>query len=182
MIRLFRDERLGEGETHESSYCSIGSGLDEKALGRTYRSLPVLFLLFDGVIHVMKPAPVVQAFAQLGYPDSLAIPLGIIEFFCVAVYVLPRTSVLGAVLLTGYLGGAVASHLRVGDSLFGQVLFPVYVGVLLWGGLFLRDGRLRTVFHAKTVTASLGSSPVAASESQPSSSRTTSKNALRWTS
>jgi hypothetical protein len=114
--------------------------------GRILSALPVLFLLFDAVIHILKIAPVVEAFAQLGYSVSLAVPLGIIELVCVVLYVIPRTSVLGAVLLTGYLGGAVATNLRVGAPLFSNVLFPVYVGILLWGGLYLRNARLRAVF------------------------------------
>ena len=118
--------------------------------GRIISVLPVLFLLFDSVIHFMKIAPVVEAFAQLGYSVNLARPLGIIELACVVLYVIPRTSVLGAVLLTGYLGGAVATNLRVGAPLFSNVLFPVYVGVLLWAGLYLRDNRLRTVFPVRS--------------------------------
>jgi hypothetical protein len=113
--------------------------------GRILSALSILFLAFDGVIHMLKPAPVVEAFAQLGFPLSVAIPLGMIELVCVVLYAIPRTSILGAILLTGYLGGAVATHLRVGDSLFGQVLFPVYVGAMLWGGLYLRDGGLRAL-------------------------------------
>ena len=114
--------------------------------GRIMSALAVLFMLFDGVIHITKIAPVVEGFAQLGYSASLAIPLGIIELVCVVLYLIPRTSVLGAVLLTGYLGGAVATNLRVGAPIFSNVLFPVYMGVLSWGGLYLRDMRLRTVF------------------------------------
>lgn len=113
--------------------------------GRIISALPVLFLLFDSVIHIMKIAPVVEAFAQLGYPASVARSLGILELVCIVLYVIPRTSVLGAILLTGYLGGAVATNLRVGLPLFGHVLFPVYIGVLLWGGLLLRDERLRAL-------------------------------------
>ena len=92
----------------------------------------------------------VTAFAQLGYPIGLAPVLGIIGLVCVALYAIPRTSILGAIVLTGYLGGAVASHLRVGGSLFGEVLFPVYFGVLVWGGLFLRDERLRTLIPLRS--------------------------------
>ena len=117
--------------------------------GRIMSALPVLFLLFDGVIHIMRIPPVVEAFAKLGYSISLAIPLGIIEIACIVLYVIPRTSVLGAVLLTGYLGGAVATNLRTGAPLFSNVLFPVYVGVLLWGGLYLRDNALRAVFPVR---------------------------------
>ena len=90
-----------------------------------------------------------EAFAKLGYSISLAVPLGIIEIACILLYVIPRTSVLGAVLLTGYLGGAVATNLRTGAPLFSNVLFPVYVGVLLWGGLYLRDNALRGVFPVR---------------------------------
>ena len=117
--------------------------------GRIMSALPVLFLLFDGVIHIMRIPPVVEAFAKLGYSISLAIPLGIIEIVCIVLYVIPRTSVFGAVLLTGYLGGAVATNLRTGAPLFSNILFPVYVGVLLWGGLYLLDNALRAVFPVR---------------------------------
>ena len=118
--------------------------ISEKRLwaGRIIGALPVLFLLFDSVIKLLKIDPVVQSFALLGYPDHLARPIGILELVCVAVYVFPRTSALGAILLTGYLGGAIATHWRVGDPLPTHVLFPVYVGALVWSGLFLRDSRL----------------------------------------
>jgi hypothetical protein len=118
--------------------------------GRVISALAVLFLLFDSIIHIVRIGPVDQGFADLGYAVSLARPLGIIELVCVILYVLPRTSLLGAVLLTGYLGGAVATNLRVGAPLFSHVLFPVYVGVLLWGGLYLRDNRLRAIFPVKS--------------------------------
>src|SRR5947209_3542667 len=84
------------------------------------------------------PAPVAVAFAQLVYPLDLAVGIGIIELVCVVLYVIPRTSLLGAILLTGYLGGAVASQLRVGHAFF-ETVFPVIVGLLVWGGLFFRD-------------------------------------------
>jgi hypothetical protein len=113
--------------------------------GRIMTYLSVLFLLFDSVIHVMRIAPVVESFQQLGYPVSLALGIGILELVCIVVYVIPRTSILGAILLTGYLGGAVATTLRIGSPLFSHVLFPIYVGVLVWGGLFLREERLRAL-------------------------------------
>jgi DoxX-like protein len=116
---------------------------------RILSALAVLFLLFDVVIHFMRPAPVVAGFAQLGYSISLAVPLAIIELVCLVLYVIPRTSVLGAVLLTGYLGGAVASNLRIGAPLFSNVLFPIYVALFLWGGLYLRDAALRAVFPVR---------------------------------
>ena len=113
--------------------------------GRAMTTLVVLFLGLDAVMKFVKPAPVVQAFAHLGLPDGLAFSLGTILLVCTVLYAVPRTSVLGAILLTGYLGGAVVSHLRIGDPLFSHVLFPVYLGVLLWGGLFLREERLRVL-------------------------------------
>lgn len=107
--------------------------------------LVVLFLVVDSVIKFIKPAPVVEAFAHLGWPESLAAALGVVLLACTALYMIPSTSVLGAILLTGYLGGAVATHLRAGDPLFSHVLFPTYLGVLLWAGLFLREDRLRAL-------------------------------------
>ena len=113
--------------------------------GRIIMALVTTFLLFDAVLHFTTIEPVVEAFTRLGYPLNLAVTLGVIEIVCVALYVIPRTAVLGAILLTGYLGGAVATHVRVGSSLFGEVLFPVYVGVFIWGALFLLDTRVRTL-------------------------------------
>lgn len=91
---------------------------------------------------LFKPQPVVEAFTKLGYPDVM-VPLGILLVVCTALYAIPATAVLGAILLTGYLGGAVSTHVRVGDPLFSHVLFPVYMGVMLWGGLYLRNARIR---------------------------------------
>jgi len=109
--------------------------------GRIISALPVLFLLMDGVMKLFKPRVVVEATVQLGYPESVILGLGIVLITCTVLYIIPPTSVLGAILLTGYLGGAVATHVRVGEGLF-PVLFPVIVGVLIWGGLWLRDERL----------------------------------------
>jgi hypothetical protein len=111
--------------------------------GRIVTAIPVLFLAFDSVIKLMKMDPVVQSFVQLGYPVDLARTIGFIELACLALYVFPRTSVLGAVLLTGYLGGGIATHVRVESPVFSHVLFPIYVAILIWGGLFLLDERLR---------------------------------------
>jgi len=134
----------------ESSTLSTPISRNKLWAGRIISALPVLFLLFDAVIHIIRIGPVDQAFTDLGWPASLSPTLGIIELICVVLYAIPRTSVLGAVLLTGYLGGAVATNLRVGLPLFSHVLFPVYVGVLLWGGLYLRDLRLRAVFPVRS--------------------------------
>jgi hypothetical protein len=113
--------------------------------GRIISALLVLFLLMDSVMKLFKPVFVVEATVKLGYPATTIVPLGIVLLTCTVIYVIPRTSVLGAILLTGYLGGAVATHVRVGDPLFSHVLFPVYLGVMLWLGLYLCDTRLRTL-------------------------------------
>lgn len=102
-------------------------------------ALPVLMLLFSSTMKLAKPPSVVEGFAHLGYDDRVALGLGLVELLCTLLYVTPRTSVLGAILLTGYLGGATATHLRIGEPYYMAVL----LGVLLWGGLYLRDGRLR---------------------------------------
>ena len=113
--------------------------------GRIMSALPALFLFVDGVGKLVKPAPVVEGTVQLGYPESVLLGLGIVLLACTVLYGIPRTAILGAILLTGYLGGAVATHVRVGSPLFSHILFPVYVAVLLWGGLYLRDERLRVL-------------------------------------
>ena len=113
--------------------------------GRIMSALPSLFLLVDGIGKLIKPAPVVEGTVQLGYPESVLLGLGIVLLACTVLYVIPRTAILGAILLTGYLGGAVATHVRVGNPLFSHVLFPVYVAVLIWGGIYLRDERLRAL-------------------------------------
>ena len=113
--------------------------------GRILSTLVVLFLLLDGVMKLIKPAPVMQATARLGFPESAITGIGIVLLACTILYVIPRTAILGAVLLTGYLGGAVATQVRAGSPTF-ETLFPVIIGVLVWGGLFLRDGRLRSLF------------------------------------
>ncbi|HZR57362.1 MAG TPA: DoxX family protein [Terriglobales bacterium] len=118
--------------------------------GRIVSGLVVLFMLFDGTIKVMRLAPAVEGTTRVGYPASVVLPLGIIVLICVALYVIPRTSVLGAILMTGYLGGAVATNVRVGNPLFGYILAPVYVGVLLWLGLFLRDHRVRALLPLRS--------------------------------
>jgi hypothetical protein len=114
--------------------------------GRILSILAILFLLFDGIMKLVRPLPVTQAMTQLGFPPDLSIPIGIILLLCTALYAIPATSVLGAVLLTGYLGGAVVSQLRIGASLFGSTLFPIYFAVLIWASVYLLEPRLRAVF------------------------------------
>ena len=112
--------------------------------GRIISALPVLFLLVDGVMKLVKPAVVVEATVKLGYPESVIVGLGVVLVACTILYLIPRTAVLGALLLTGYLGGAVATHVRVGGPLF-PIIFPVILGAMLWGGLYLRDERVRSL-------------------------------------
>jgi len=109
--------------------------------GRIMSALPALFLLFDGVMKLIKPAPVVKATMELGFAEQVIVPLGIVLLVCSLLYLVPLTSILGAILLTGYLGGAVATQVHARQGWF-EILFPLGVGILLWGGLVLRDGRL----------------------------------------
>ena len=118
--------------------------------GRILTALPVLFLLVDGAMKLFSPAPVVEGMIKLGYPLSLTTTIGIILLISVVLYAIPRTSVLGAILLTGYLGGAVASNVRVGNPLFGYILAPVYVALFIWGGLYFRDERLRALIPLRS--------------------------------
>ena len=113
--------------------------------GYVMSGLVILFLLFDGGIKLVPLEIVTQTSAQLGLPSSVefARMLGIMTLIGVVLYAVPQTAVLGAILLTGYMGGAMATHLRIGSPLFSHVLFGFYLGVLIWGGLYLRDPRLR---------------------------------------
>lgn len=119
-------------------------------VGIALSGFAVLFLAFDTVIKLIRIQPVVDSFTQLGYPVSLARGIGALELACLAVYLIPRSAVLGAVLLTGFLGGAISTHLRVGDPLLSHTLFPIYVAVMLWGGLFLRDARARALIAPRS--------------------------------
>jgi len=139
----------------EEKFMSSDSGavaVSKKSLwaGRILSGLIVFFLIPDAIIKFIKPAPVVDAFAHLGLPLSSSVTLGILLLTCTVLYAIPRTSVLGAILLTAYLGGAVATHLRVGDPLFSHILFPTYLGILLWLGLYLREERLRALIPLRS--------------------------------
>jgi hypothetical protein len=127
--------------THQSSALSKGSIWT----GRVLSILVILLLALDAVLKFLKPPPVAEAFLHLGLPFGLCVPIGIILLLCTLLYAIPQTSILGAILLTGYLGGAVLTHLRVGDPLASHILFPVYLGVFLWLGLYLREIRLRSL-------------------------------------
>ena len=110
-------------------------------VGYILSALPTLLLLFSGAMKLVKPPSVMEGFVRLGYDESLALGIGLVELVCTVLYLVPRTSVLGAILLTGYLGGATATHLRIGEPYYAAVL----LGILVWGGLFLREERLRVL-------------------------------------
>jgi DoxX-like family len=105
-------------------------------------TIVALFLTFDTALKVLQLGPAIKATTDLGYPATKVLPIGIVELVCLALYLVPQTSVLGAILLTGYLGGAIATHVRAGSPMFSHTLFPLYVALMLWGGLYLRDSRL----------------------------------------
>ena len=109
--------------------------------GRILSTLPVLMLLFSAVMKFVQPPGFAEGMAKLGIPENLALGFGLLELACVILYIIPRTAVLGAILLTGYLGGAIATHVRIGEPFLPVIL----MGVLIWGGLFLRDPRLRAL-------------------------------------
>ena len=110
--------------------------------GYVLTTIVALFLTFDTVLKVLQLGPAIAATTDLGYPAARVLPIGIVELVCLALYLVPQTSVLGAILLTGYLGGAIATHVRAASPMFSHTLFPLYVALLLWGGLYLREPRL----------------------------------------
>lgn len=122
-------------------------GKGQRVAGLVMSGLVIAFMLFDGGIKLVPLDVVIESTAALGYPSSpgFARGLGLLALICTALYAWPRTAVLGAILLTGYMGGAVATHLRIGNPLFSHLLFGVYLGLLIWGGLYLRDPRLRAL-------------------------------------
>jgi hypothetical protein len=124
------------------------TGKGMRVSGIILTGLTTALFLMDGVMKIVKPEPVVKATAGLGYPENVISGIGIALVICVVLYVVPRTSILGAILLTGYLGGAVASHVRAGNG-WGQIVMPVIFGALVWAGPFLRDARLRALVPLK---------------------------------
>jgi hypothetical protein len=114
-------------------------------MGRILSGIAVAFLIFDAVGKLARVAPVLEGTVKMGYPEKAVVPIGVLLIVGVALYVIPKTSVLGAIYLAAYLGGAVASHYRLGNPLATHTLFPVYVAVFLWGGLALRDPRVFAV-------------------------------------
>src|SRR5262245_23633347 len=134
-----------QSEIHEQASTPGKLGLWS---GRIVSALPAVFLLIDGIMKIVKPAVVIEATVKLGYPEGVILGLGVVLIACTVIYLIPRTAVLGAILLTGYLGGAVATHVRVGDPLF-PVIFPVILGTMVWGGLYLRSARLRKLISVQ---------------------------------
>ena len=115
--------------------------------GRVMSAIVILFMIFDAAIKLIPIQPVIDTMAQLGYPSTAALArgIGIIGVIGIVLYAWPRTSVLGAILLTGLFGGAIATHLRIGSPVFTHLLFGLYLGLLTWGGLYLRDPRVRAM-------------------------------------
>ena len=127
--------------------------------GRALSALAILFLTFDAVIKLLQHPEAVKGTAELGFAPSILVPLGAVLLACVVLYAVPATAVAGAVLLTGYLGGAIAAQARVGNPLLSHTLFPVYVAALVWGGLYLRDGRVRAMISAPDATPDTPAAP-----------------------
>jgi len=135
------------GEAMPTIAAEAAASKPARWLGRLLSGLVIIFLLFDGAIKLVPWPVVTESMDRIGYGSSetLARSLGFITIVCTILYAVPPTSILGAILLTGYLGGAMASHLRIGSPLFTHILFGFYLGLMLWGGLWLRDGTLRTL-------------------------------------
>jgi len=123
----------------DNSHRSAGTAA---RLGTVCTTLAAAFLTFDAVLKVLRLGPAVEGTVVLGYPLESVQRIGIVELVCLVLYIVPRTSVLGAVVLTGYLGGAIATHVRIGSPLLTHILFPVYVALFVWAGLYLRETRL----------------------------------------
>lgn len=115
--------------------------------GRFISAIPVLLMIFSAVMKLIKAAPVVQGMPRYGYPESQIVMIGVLELLSCVVYVIPRTAVLGAILMTAYLGGATASNVRIGDPSY---VMTVLLGVFVWGGLFFRDARVRALLPLRS--------------------------------
>ena len=136
---------INRRETTGFVYANVPSSKARRRTGAVMSGVAILFLLFDAVTKLMGTSQSIEASGQLGYPASLVPIIGIILVLCVIAYAIPSTSVLGAIFLTGYLGAAAAAQLRVGNPLLTHTLFPIYIGVLVWGGLLSREERLRAL-------------------------------------
>ena len=147
----FREYRSNHGAGARRESGSLGA-----PAGVSLSSIAALFLVFDSIGKLLQVQAVIDGTLQLGYARDVVFPLGVVLMACVALYLLPRTAVLGAVLLTGYLGGAVATHVRVASPLLTHTLFPFYVAALIWGGLMLGDARLREFLPWRASAAHAG--------------------------
>jgi hypothetical protein len=136
---------MAESSLHQSVNAMAGSRKWTRWAGWGISGLMILFMLFDSISKLALERHVIAATTQIGYPVHAIRPIGAIALVCTLLYAIPRTSILGAILLTAYLGGAVASKVRVDDPLFSSVLFGVYFGIFVWGALYLRDDQLRTM-------------------------------------
>jgi DoxX-like family len=136
----------------QSSIAQSASPAKSVWVGRALSGIVVAFLLFDGILKLIPAQVVLDTIKQLGWPNDIetARLLGVLTLLSTLLYAIPRTSVLGAILLTGYLGGAIATHVRIGSPLFTHILFGAYIGIMLWGGLWLRDIRLRALFPVRS--------------------------------
>jgi hypothetical protein len=122
---------------------TINNNKTSRIIGWVLSIIIILFLLFDAYGKLTKPDMVVKGTMDLGYPENVITPIGIILLVCTVLYAIPKSALLGAVLLTGYMGGAIATHIRVENPLFSHILFPVYLAILFWLGLYLRSDKLR---------------------------------------
>ena len=130
---------------------TVESSVKKRSIaGYVLTGLVAAFLTFDTVMKVLQLAPAMQGTTELGYPASTVLVIGVIELVCLVLYLVPQTSVLGALVLTGYLGGAIATHVRVGSPLASHTFFPIYVALMVWGGLYLRENRLRALLPFRT--------------------------------
>jgi hypothetical protein len=143
------DTTLDSIRTASPATTSPATAAPRRWPGRVLSGIPAAFLAFDAAIKLANPAFVAEASVRSGVPPELSVGLGVLLAACLALYLIPRTAPIGAVLLTGYLGGAVLTHLRIGDPLISHTLFPIYVGALLWAGLYLRDDRVRRLVAAR---------------------------------
>ena len=150
MSQLSATQPIASYESRDVITTSAAPSKAAKWTGRVMSAIPALFLLMDAVMKFVKPEVVVKTTVELGFSESVIVPLGVVLLASTLLYLFPRTAVLGAILLTGYLGGAVCTHVRVANPLFSHTLFPTYLGVLLWGGLLLREPRLRALLPVRT--------------------------------
>src|SRR5262249_28589391 len=146
-LPMMASERIAAGRISEPTQRRVGTAM---RLGIAATTLAALFLTFDVVLKILRLGPAIEGTVALGYPASSVQWIGVAELVCLGLYLVPRTSVLGALLLTGYLGGATATHVRIGNPWLTHILFPTYVALFVWGGLYLREPRLRELLPLRS--------------------------------